>query len=183
VLSVRERIERLLREPVSEMQAPDQSQAQAGRAVVVNGVQLPEEQVLMLERRYQAHIPGGAYWYDNVCGAWGVQGGPTLCTIEAGLNLGGPLQREASNGSTGIYINGRELHMIDVLRLQQVVPMVLPGRWWLDAFGNFGYEAGPMLGNLWAIAQSSAVCSGGGGGRTGGVLSTWDRTGVAVFSG
>ena len=60
------------------------------------------------------------------------------------MNLGGLLRQEASNGNTGICINGRQLHMMDVLRLQQVVPMVLPGRRWLDAFGNFGCEGGPL---------------------------------------
>ena len=105
-----------------------------------------------------------------------MQGGPVLCTIEAHLNLGGPLQADASNGDTGVFINGRELHYLDTALLQRAVPLIVPGRWWLDTYGNFGNEGGPMLGNLRTLAETQ-------GGSRGSVLSSWDRTGVAVFSG
>jgi hypothetical protein len=117
--------------------------------------------------------------YDRMCGAWGIIGGPVLCTLEPNHDIGGPLQPGASGGSTGVFINGRELHYLDLALLQRVVPMIIPGRWWLDVYGNFGSEGGPMLGNLWTLAQSQG--SNGNENRSS-VLSSWDRNGVAVFS-
>ena len=91
------------------------------------------------------------------------------------LALGGALRRDASNGNTGVVINGRELHWLDVSRLQQVTP-VYRGSYWMDASGNFGLLGGPLMGNLWALSQRS-------GGRREGILSTYDKTGAVVIGG
>jgi hypothetical protein len=131
------------------------------RSVVVNGVRVSDEALAAVERRLGLRIGEGDFWYDKVCGAWGRRGGPTRGFIPAGLPLGGPLAREASGGNTGVIINGRELHLMDVLGLRRLVPMVLPGRYWVDASGNFGWEGGPMLGNLWLLYQQQ-----GGGARS-----------------
>src|SRR5437660_1769385 len=189
VFALRGRIEHLVMDQLARAQASSPAQPgsaasqtapspqpASSRQVFVNGVQLRDDKLKTLEQRYTTQIPDGAYWYDKMCGAWGMQDGPVLCTIEAHLNLGGPLQADASNGNTGVFINGRELHYLDIALLQRVVPMILPGRWWLDTYGNFGNEGGPMLGNLWTIAQTQ-------GESRGSVLSSWDRTGAAVFSG
>lgn len=201
VFALRQRIEQMAHQglrPPAQQQAPlpthqnpsAQSPAQRSssaasqpistREVFVNGVQLRDEQVNFLEQKYRAPVPNGYYWYDRLCGAWGVIGGPVLCTLEPNHDIGGPLQPGASGGNTGVFINGRELHYLDIALLQRVVPMIIPGRWWLDVYGNFGNEGGPMLGNLWALAQNQG--SGGNENRSS-VLSSWDRTGVAVFSG
>ncbi len=37
-------------------------------------------------------------------------------------------------------VTGRQLDIQDILGLQQIAPMVSPGRYWMDAQGNFGYE-------------------------------------------
>ncbi len=126
---------------------------------------------------YRTRIPPGAYWYDTLCGAWGLEGGPCRGLIQAGLTLGGPLRADASNGNTGVFINGRQLHLLDVLALQQIT-MVMPGRYWVDASGNAGFEGGPAMVNLWALASAGAS---GGGVKREGILSTYDKTGVAVF--
>jgi len=130
------------------------------RNVTINSVRLSDEQVSALEQMYRVKIQDGAYWYDRYSGAWGVQGGPVAGVIQAGLNLGGPLREDASNGNTGVFINGRHLHLYDVLALQRFMP-VYPGRYWTDANGNFGYEGGPVLGNLWLLSQSAGGSSGG----------------------
>jgi hypothetical protein len=158
---------------------PQSATTAPGRQVFVNGVQLRDDQVNFLEQKYRSPLPNGHYWYDRICGAWGLMGGPVLCTLEPNHDIGGPLQPGASLGDTGIFINGRELHYLDVALLRRVVPMIIPGRWWLDLYGNFGSEGGPMLGNLWSYAQSQG--SSGNENRSS-VLSSWDRTGVAVFS-
>lgn len=122
------------------------------RAVVVNRVRIAASDLRSFEQRWQTHIRGGTYWYDRLTGAWGLEGGPTAGWIAAGLDLGGPLRADASNGNTGVFINGRELHLMDVQALMQIV-QVQRGRWWVDARGNFGAEGGPVLGNLLAMAQ------------------------------
>jgi hypothetical protein len=150
------------------------------REVFVNGVRLREDQVTFLEQKYHSPLPSGNYWYDRMCGAWGVMGGPVLCTLEPNHNIGGPLQPGASLGNTGVFVNGRELHYLEIALLNRVVPMIIPGRWWLDVYGNFGSEGGPMLGNLWTLAQAQGAS---GNENRSSVLSSWDRTRAAVFSG
>jgi hypothetical protein len=130
------------------------------RAVIINGVRLSDEQVQALEQQYHVPIQDGAYWYDRLTGAWGAQGGPTVGFIHAGLNLGGQLRADASKGNTGVWINGRQLHIQDVLGLQRIVPYVLPGHYWMDAQGSFGYEGGPILGNIWLLAQANRGAGG-----------------------
>lgn len=184
-VALRERIEQLSHGPIPKTETQSQPRAQSTQAkpprqVFVNGVLLRPDQIDFLEQKYRSPLPEGNYWYDRMCGAWGIIGGPVLCTLEPNHEIGGPLQPGASNGNTGVFINGRELHYLDIALLQRVVPMIIPGRWWLDVYGNFGAEGGPMLGNLWQLAQTQGV---GGNENRSSVLSSWDRTGIAVFSG
>lgn len=121
------------------------------RNVVINHARLTDQAVRGIEQQWKTQIPDGRYWYDRVSGAWGLEGGPTAGWIPPGLDLGGPLRADASNGNTGVFVNGRELPMQDVAGLMQITP-VYRGRWWVDALGNFGAEGGPMLGNLRVLA-------------------------------
>ena len=140
----------------------------AVRAVKFNGRSLTAPQLRTLEQleRSLGKLEDGAYWYDARTGAAGRWGGPTLTFLPAGLDLGGPLPAEASGGGSGqltaVFINGRELHPVDVAMMQQLVGQVWPGRWWVDGQGNFGLEGGPPMGNLVALARSRR--QGGGGG-------------------
>jgi hypothetical protein len=141
--------------------------------VVVNGVALEPGRIAALQREHGLRFASGEFWYDRVSGAWGVVGGPTAGAIAPGIAMGGPLRRDASRGNTGVIVNGREIRMEEVRALQQLVP-VYPGRYWIDAQGSFGLEGGPMVGNLAAIARSRQA-------PRQGILSTYDKTGVAVF--
>lgn len=127
------------------------SAAAQQRNVVINHARLTDQAVRGIEQQWKTQIPDGRYWYDRVSGAWGLDGGPTAGWIPPGLDLGGPLRADASNGNTGVFVNGRELPMQDVAGLMQITP-VYRGRWWVDALGNFGAEGGPMLGNLRVLA-------------------------------
>jgi hypothetical protein len=103
-------------------------------------------------------VPPGRYWYDAASGGAGVWGGPASAYLGPGLALGGRLPAEASGGGsgrlTGVFVNGRELHPIDVQGLRQVLGQVQPGRWWWDAAGNVGREGGPMAFNFyWQLQQ------------------------------
>jgi hypothetical protein len=129
--------------------------------VIVNRVKLTAEQVRKLEVQFHVRMINGTYWYDAKCGAWGMDGGPCLGFVPAKLQVGGALPANASGGGTGVFINGRELHPLDVGALQTITP-VLPGRYWVDEFGNCGYEGNPTaLLNLVQLASAARARSGG----------------------
>ncbi len=73
--------------------------------IYVNGTRLSEEKTLALQQAY-GQIPTGRYWYDPVSGLWGVEGRSVVGQIRPGLDLGGSLKTNASNGNTGVFING-----------------------------------------------------------------------------
>jgi len=127
-------------------------------AVVVNGEALDPQTLASLEAAGAQPQPG-EYWYDNRCGAWGYAGQGTSGFVRAGLGIGGPLAADASGGDTDVFINGRELPPSDVQALQRLGP-VNPGRYWLDAEGNWGFEGGPAQGNLVTAANQANGGSG-----------------------
>lgn len=133
------------------------------RRVFINDRALMDEQLQQLEQNYRTPIRDGSYWYDRKTGAWGFPGGPTSGFVHPDLDIGGALRADASHGDTGVFINGRELHRIDVQGLRRLGP-VLQGRWWMDAAGNFGAEHGPWLGNIWLAARSIGALDGAHGG-------------------
>ncbi len=135
--------------------------------LTINGRALSQRDqqiVAALERQAgQKSVPGD-YWYDNLTGALGKWGGPTLMFLSPGLGLGGPLPANASGGGngmlTGVFINGRELHPVDVQGLTALMRVpVQQGRWWVDAQGNCGQEGGPPMFNIYALSRQN----GGGG--------------------
>lgn len=105
-------------------------------------------------------VPPGRYWYDPMSGGAGVIGGPAAAYLGPGLALGGPLAANASGGGdggvTGVFINRRELHPLDVAGLRRHAP-VYAGRYWWDRFGNVGLEGGPMLFNFYAVQSASSA--------------------------
>ena len=131
----------------------------AAEGVIVNGEQLPNSAVIALQLAYRTIIPSGRYWYDAASGLWGREGEPFAGQMQPGLQLGGELKANASNGDTAVYVNGRRLPRAELNSLQQLVGLVRPGRYWLDPYGNAGFEGGPALVNL---AQARARSQGGG---------------------
>jgi hypothetical protein len=117
--------------------------------------------VRQLEQRNRVPIRDGNYWYDRKSGAWGMNGGPTVGFIIPNLDVGGPLRADASNGHTGVFINGRQLHQADVTGLLRLGP-VYQGRYWMDGAGNIGVENGPMLLNLWQVVRAASLRGGTG---------------------
>ncbi len=144
--------------------------AQGTRNVYINMVQLDAETLSALES-YYGHIPSNYYWYDSVSGLIGLQGGPAFGQIATDLPLGGPLQVNASGGGTGVFVNGREIHVDDYLALVYTFGEVYPGYYWLDGQGYYGYEGGPALGNLYATStQNTGAGNTGVGGGYGGYI-------------
>jgi hypothetical protein len=130
-------------------------------SVYVNRVQIGQDQLQILQSVYGPIRPG-AYWYDPVSGWWGPEGGPVQGQIDPWLALGGPLRADASGGGTGVFINGRELHPIDVARLQQMFGNVPMGRYWVGADGIGGIEGGPASFNLNGGTRAASPADGVG---------------------
>lgn len=152
-------------------------------AVIVNAVPLAEHELRRIDRILGTTPRPGRYWYDKVSGAWGLEGGPMLGVFYPGLVLGGPLRADASRGRTGVFVNGRELHQRDVDALSRFV-QVLRGRWWVDAFGNFGPEGGPLWGNLWVLARQRSASGPWTGVSSDGARSLgFDANGCGYFQG
>ena len=132
--------------------------ANAPSAIIVNGVPLTAETVIALQRLYPVAIPPGRYWYDGFSGVYGIEGAPVTGQMLPGLGLGGPLRGDASRGTSGVFINGRQLTFGETAYIAQACSTpVVPGRYWVNAQGLGGYEGGPAAFNL-------ALCGGGGGG-------------------
>jgi hypothetical protein len=88
-----------------------------------------------VERRYGVRLPNGRFWYDDVSGAIGLWKGRVPGFPPAGLHLGPKMPPDCSTGGTGVFVNRCELHALDVMALRQFM-LVLPGRWWVDTYGN-----------------------------------------------
>lgn len=148
--------------------------------VVVNGVALNAQTLHELQHFAQVVIPPGRYWYDPISGAYGVEGGPVLGQTLPMMNLGGPLRPDASNGTSGVFVNGRQLTLGETSYLETICQTpVFPGRYWVNAAGLGGYEGGPAAFNL-------ALCGsgGGGGGGRGSSTKTWcDPNGACTSTG
>jgi hypothetical protein len=119
------------------------SQAVAGTNVFVNGNELNPEDVAAIAATYHRMPVAGRYWYDTISGAWGVEGQPPAGFVMPGYDFG-PIAEDASNGDTGVVINGREITWVEVERLRQILGVVRRGRWWLDGrTWSYGVEGNP----------------------------------------
>jgi len=158
--------------------------AQQGAQVFINRHPLPADTLQLLERTFSTRVPPGRYWYDRYSGAWGLEDGPTQGFTIAGLPLGGPLPADISKGGTQVFINGRELHPVDVQGLARLVGPVAPGRYWLDAQGYTGYEGGQALANLRVLAQSLYRQGAGVGENYGGGAGAYGNlnTGIGIIT-
>jgi hypothetical protein len=145
----------------------------------------------------------GSYWYDPTSGLWGLEGAGPAGMTTPGMPVQRPLRADASSGSTGVFINGRNITSLELLTLAHLVGTgVLPGRYALDAAGNFGPEGQPFQHNIaarvaalqamgaiprGASGQASrfgtAVAGGGVAGYQGpnGLSATCDSTGCSVM--
>jgi hypothetical protein len=125
---------------VAQSATQENASSSSPRAITFNGRSLtPDQQQRLeaLERMYRVRLPDLRYWYDNHSGAVGLWNGPALAALPAGLGFGGPMPANASLGGTGVFINGRELHPLDVAGLSRIV-QVRRGRYWVDSSGYFG---------------------------------------------
>ncbi len=139
---------------------PDGSTTQ----LVVNGQLLSPEAVRQLQQIYPVPVPSGRYWYDPVAGVYGREGEPVAGQMLPGLTLGGPLAPDASRGTSGVFVNGRQLTTGEKAYLEQACQTpVLPGRFWVGPTGLGGFEGQPASFNL---AQCRGIAGNQGGTRS-----------------
>jgi len=125
--------------------------------VTVNGQPLPPATLAQLG----GQVPPGQYWYDTKSGAYGVWGGPTQGFIQAGLAISAPLSANASNGQTGVFINGRNLPQQDLSAVNQMLGRSLgAGRYTVDGQGNLKQQGGRQIANLKSTPAQSTASTG-----------------------
>jgi len=129
-------------------------------SIIVNNVVLTAESVRQLQQLYPVTIPPGRYWYDAVSGGYGREGEPIAGQMIPGLSLGGPLAADASRGTSGVFINGRQITGGEKAYIERLCQTpVAPGRYWVMASGVGGFEGQPPYFNL---AQCPGVPQQGG---------------------
>ncbi len=136
--------------------------------VFVNGRELTASQLEAFKQIYGVIPAPGHWWYDAISGMYGAEGQGSTGFMYPGHDLG-PLAADASHGNMPVFINGRQLTHVEVNYLAWLAGgAVAPGRYWVDAQLNWGYEGVPIpAGNLRHLAAAR-----GGGGRAGGD-NTW----------
>ena len=121
--------------------------------VVVNGDCVPARTVRQLEARFGQPVPKGAFWYDVRSGLYGRINDSAAGVLPPNLPFRGVLRADASGGTTGVFVNGRQLTVREVNYLRRLGP-VRRGRYWMDAASNVGFEGTlvPFV-NLVALAR------------------------------
>jgi len=139
-----------------------------GAEVLVNGKALSAAQLADFKVRYKAEPKAGSYWYDPVSGLYGNAGQAAFGFMYPGHDFG-TLAADASSGDTGVFVNRRQLPQSEWIVWSTVLGAAIqPGRYWLDAKGNAGYEGDPTpTVNLYVAAAQNAQSRAGGGARGG----------------
>jgi hypothetical protein len=130
--------------------------------VRINGNAMTPELLKEFEALYGMKPVPGNYWYDTSSGLYGVIGHQAAGMMMPGHALG-QMQENASNGNTGVFVNGRHITAVEVNYIAMLLQTpAIPGRYWLDAYGNWGVEGFPVpLVNFYEVARA---WSGSGGG-------------------
>lgn len=148
-------------------------------AVIVNGIALSRETLAALQRLYPVPIQPGRYWYDDVSGVYGIEGQPVTGQMSPGLRLGGRLRADASRGTSGVFINGRQLTNGEKIYIERACRTpVVPGRYFVNALGIGGVEGGPVSFNLALCGPPPGQARGGSSTRT-----YCDANGICTSSG
>ncbi|KAK8953338.1 hypothetical protein KSP40_PGU007128 [Platanthera guangdongensis] len=131
--------------------------------VRVNGKALTHEEIFVLQSCPcpPSRLKPGYYWYDKVSGFWGKIGYKPERIISANLNVGGSIMRNASNGNTGILINGREITKVELQMLKWAgVQCAGSPHFWVNSDGTYQEEGQKNIkGQIWGRARTKLVCS------------------------
>ncbi|KAI0527222.1 hypothetical protein KFK09_002821 [Dendrobium nobile] len=131
--------------------------------VCVNGKPLTHEEIFMLQSCPcpPSKLRPGYYWYDKVSGFWGKVGHKPEKIISPNLNVGGSIMRNASNGNTGILINGREITKVELQMLKWAgVQCAGNPHFWVNSDGTYQEEGQKNIkGQIWGRARTKLLCS------------------------
>jgi hypothetical protein len=133
--------------------------------VIINDAPLSKRQIAEIEKQYGVKPKPGNYWYDAKSGLYGVVGYPAYGYMQPNHRFGS-MKKDASNGNTGIFINGRELPPLEYTVWSYMVgSWIQAGTYWLDHQGNAGYEGNPTpVINLFVAAKQNGYQGQGGSG-------------------
>jgi len=135
-----------------------------GSGVRINGSVLSPEIIGQMESFYGVRPVPGDYWYDFRSGLFGIMGQQAAGMMYPGHPFG-EMAANASNGNTGVFMNGRNLTAQEVKYIAVLLQTpAVQGRYWLDAYGNFGIEGLPVpLVNFYEVARMRFGPGSGGG--------------------
>ncbi|KAJ4781164.1 Guanine nucleotide-binding protein subunit alpha [Rhynchospora pubera] len=130
--------------------------------VFVNGKKLNLDELSLLQSCPcpPPKLKPGYYWYDKVSGYWGKNGHKPSKIITPNLNVGGNLEKNASNGNTGICINGREITKseLQMLKLAGVQCAGKP-QFWVNSDGSYQEEGQKkIIGRIWGKPLVKLIC-------------------------
>jgi hypothetical protein len=133
--------------------------------VFLNGVRLEPADLSELQAVLgQAPVPG-RYWYDPRSGLWGLEAHGAAGVTRPGLRVPAPLPADAARGSSGVFVNDRQLTARELAVIAQLLGWdesssgALAGRYVLDEQGRLYSIRGRYLGSLASAAPRARAQS------------------------
>ena len=144
--------------PAEQLEAPPEAPASAeplpSEPVYLNGQQLSDADLGELQAVLGRAPAPGRFWYDPRSGLWGLQEHGAGGVTRPGLRVPAPLPADASRGTSGAFINDRQLTARELSTMAQLLGWdaqslrALTGRYVLDEQGGLYSAQGRYLGNL-----------------------------------
>ncbi len=138
----------------------------AQSSVTINDYKLSSDDIKQFKSIYGQEPLPGQYWYDRRSGAYGQMGGPVIGVMYPGHQIGS-MRTDVSNGTSGVFINGRQLQISEARQAARLFGYQnpIPGSYWLEANGNLGLVGSFLpLGNIYAaMAQANRRNAAAGG--------------------